>query len=524
MIDAALGWSMALQPDMCGRCTAAGRDDAGGATVRAELFDMSVEGVKRCGIHNFDAVVQQAMLDRHMSEEEASEAVEYSNLLSSGVEIRVAGKKLKRCARGDKDSDSYYARRGIFAPCYRAHAKRVYGANLWKMELGQVRGWPKTVVIVGNGPSASAGGLGWAIDRFDDVIRFNDHRIKDHEQHVGTKTTTWSTAVGGVRKPGRPKCNVVVIACWTDLLPHQADYKKKLDRFGTPNARVPADLHLQCWAELKAIDRRATKPSSGVMLAAMMMAMGHKDIAIHGFDHFDRRSQHHYWVKSQRGEGRHNGQPERVWFQRHIDAGHLIPLVDHPLAQDAPYREVYDEVYRRGYEQHADPDYTNARPLIEFVTSRIGTPSSVLDVGASKGAAVARWSDLGAVAKGIEISELAAQEARRLGRVVDVGNAIMLPYAASEFEMTTSSDVLEHLTEIDARRAIAEMARVSRRWVANKIACRPARMLKHFEGTALPQPHLTIRPIEWWKQVMIDCGLEIVDSHGEMILARKAVK
>ena len=48
------------------------------------------------------------------------------------------------------------------------------------------------IVIIGNGASLLDHQFGDQIDQFDEVVRFNDFRIKGYEKYVGTKTTIWA--------------------------------------------------------------------------------------------------------------------------------------------------------------------------------------------------------------------------------------------------------------------------------------------------------------------------------------------
>lgn len=52
-----------------------------------------------------------------------------------------------------------------------------------------------SIVLIGNGPAAAEGENGERIDSFDDVVRFNNYRIKDYEKALGTKSTVWITRV-----------------------------------------------------------------------------------------------------------------------------------------------------------------------------------------------------------------------------------------------------------------------------------------------------------------------------------------
>ena len=47
------------------------------------------------------------------------------------------------------------------------------------------------VCIVGNGRTVLSSRAGATIDRFVTVLRFNDYKLTDYEEHVGVRTTLW---------------------------------------------------------------------------------------------------------------------------------------------------------------------------------------------------------------------------------------------------------------------------------------------------------------------------------------------
>ena len=91
-------------------------------------------------------------------------------------------------------------------------------------------------------------------------------------------------------------------------------------------------------------------------------------------------------------------------------------------------------------------------------------PQSVLDVGCAYGFSVARLNLLGILAKGIDISQYALNQAPpefqpffTLGAVWD------MPFKDKEFDFCFSSGMLEHVPEIKLKKAISEMTRVCHR-------------------------------------------------------------
>lgn len=56
------------------------------------------------------------------------------------------------------------------------------------------------IIVVGNGGSILDKNKGWAIDNYNEVVRFNNYRIVGYEADVGTKTTIWFTCNCAERK------------------------------------------------------------------------------------------------------------------------------------------------------------------------------------------------------------------------------------------------------------------------------------------------------------------------------------
>jgi hypothetical protein len=49
-----------------------------------------------------------------------------------------------------------------------------------------------STVVIGNGKSANTGNKGKAIDKYDNVFRFNQFEIAGYEKNIGTKITHWA--------------------------------------------------------------------------------------------------------------------------------------------------------------------------------------------------------------------------------------------------------------------------------------------------------------------------------------------
>jgi SAM-dependent methyltransferase len=190
------------------------------------------------------------------------------------------------------------------------------------------------VILVGNGPSALQG-CGAEIDAFDEVVRFNEFQLEGFTEHVGTKTTLWSTfgrgvLPGGGTRPGRILC----IHESTQAMP--ACEAREL-------YRVPAWFynetrrHVQqraWWTGGFDKDPASLLPTSGLLVAAwLLQVVGVHKITLAGFDHFSKVNsrQHHYWVPKAYGKPKeHDGGVEAAMFAE-LRARGLLEYLPHPL-------------------------------------------------------------------------------------------------------------------------------------------------------------------------------------------------
>ena len=150
---------------------------------------------------------------------------------------------------------------------------------------------PKSIVLVGNGPSLLGKGLGDIIDAHDEVVRFNEFALAGHEADVGTRVTFWSTCSKSLR-PASGELPARVICVHGDT---------KLAHETREVLRVPAAFYKRLTAEIRAISKHAhasdVRPTSGFIVARWLLESGCPRIHLAGFDHFRKHEsrQHHYW-------------------------------------------------------------------------------------------------------------------------------------------------------------------------------------------------------------------------------------
>ncbi len=161
------------------------------------------------------------------------------------------------------------------------------------------------------------------------------------------------------------------------------------------------------------------------------------------------------------------------------------------------YRSLYEQYWSRP-DRWGSHSFGDARALTDQILTVCG-PGRVLDVGCGMGLLVRTLLARGVDALGADVAAacVAHGNAGAPGRFVE-GSAVALPFDDNSFETVVSTDVLEHLTEADVDRAIAEMARVARGTLFVRVSTEPDRDKMW---------HLTVRPREWWEGRFIAAGL-----------------
>jgi len=115
----------------------------------------------------------------------------------------------------------------------------------------------------------------------------------------------------------------------------------------------------------------------------------------------------------------------------------------------------------------------------------VAAPRSVLDVGCGEGVLTAQWAERFERVVGVDLDHPTLRrewEDRRRSNVdFRAADAASLPFAENEFDVVCGLEVLEHLPDPSA--ALAEMARVARRWVLVSTPREPLwRMLNMLRG------------------------------------------
>ncbi len=178
-------------------------------------------------------------------------------------------------------------------------------------------------------------------------------------------------------------------------------------------------------------------------------------------------------------------------------------------SSDINYDYIYNQAYIGGY--HKGPDTTNAREVVPYILDNLDF-DSILDVGCAKGWAVYQLTKVGKKSQGIEITRLGVESAKQLGRNVKQGNILnMYNIKDNSFDVTMTTDVLEHLHIDDIDKAIKNLIRVSSKYTVHRIATWAGNTnnWKDFKHL-IPDPHLTVRDLNWWEDKFKQHGCKLI--------------
>jgi 2-polyprenyl-3-methyl-5-hydroxy-6-metoxy-1,4-benzoquinol methylase len=161
----------------------------------------------------------------------------------------------------------------------------------------------------------------------------------------------------------------------------------------------------------------------------------------------------------------------------------------------------YDAEYFTGEWRAAGNSYNlETRREIEGrnpqLIKEVFAPRKVLDLGCGPGALMHLLQELGVDVEGIDFAEssrrLASPEVRDRITVGDVSDPSLKP--ADAYDLVISREVLEHLTVLEVRRAVANMVRMSSRfiYVTTRFHPSPADLLDFNQQDDLDPTHITL--------------------------------
>ncbi len=180
---------------------------------------------------------------------------------------------------------------------------------------------------------------------------------------------------------------------------------------------------------------------------------------------------------------------------------HITEFERRVLEQRPVASEHYDAEYFTGEWRDAGNTYNlETRRAIEAknpaLIRDVFQPTRVLDLGCGPGALMHLLRELGVDVEGIDFAEsskrIATPEVRDRITVGDVADPTLKP--ADAFDLVISREVLEHLTVLQVKKAVANMVRMTSRfiYVTTRFHPNPATLLDFNQQDALDPSHITL--------------------------------
>ena len=179
----------------------------------------------------------------------------------------------------------------------------------------------------------------------------------------------------------------------------------------------------------------------------------------------------------------------------------ITEFEDRILNQRPVGSEHYDAEYFTGEWRDQGNNYSlETRRAIEgknpALIREVFQPRTVLDLGCGPGALMHLLWELGVDVEGIDFTEssrrLATPEVRDRITVGDVTDPALKP--ADRYDLVLSREVLEHLTVLQVRKAVANMVRMTRRfiYVTTRFHPSPSTLLDFNQKDDLDPSHITL--------------------------------
>lgn len=171
------------------------------------------------------------------------------------------------------------------------------------------------------------------------------------------------------------------------------------------------------------------------------------------------------------------------------------------LAQKPTAQTHYDQEYWLGEWRQGDNNYSlETRRRIEdrnpALIKEVFQPSRVIDLGCGPGALMHLLHEIGVEADGIDYNEtslqLATPEVRDRITIGDASDATIKPDGS--YDLVICREVLEHLTVLEVRKAVANMVRLTSKfiYVTTRFHPSPGDLLDFNQKDDLDPSHITL--------------------------------
>ncbi|MGE4357517.1 MAG: methyltransferase domain-containing protein [Candidatus Omnitrophota bacterium] len=250
---------------------------------------------------------------------------------------------------------------------------------------------------------------------------------------------------------------------------------------------------------------RVASSLTGVAAISIAIALGYEPIYLLGFDgdnyHYHNRygqpsieiDQKNHFYESFKGYPIYNcSLTSTIEYFPKVDieevlSGEFIPLSREEIIEknfEKKEKEKYETAWIRGKETISG----RALPLV-YLMMRYPKYFSMLELGCGDGTTTKILRESGYIVAGADIT-LAGIKGDKEGFIE--APIWKLPFRANEFDITFSTDVLEHIPPEKVDDAIREIYRVTRKKTFHSIATFDHRVEEcHF--------HLSVYPIDWWR-------------------------
>lgn len=189
------------------------------------------------------------------------------------------------------------------------------------------------------------------------------------------------------------------------------------------------------------------------------------------------------------------------------------------------YFDLYERLYEFGYQNEKNIGISHVDHIIENYNF-----NSILDIGCAQGKAVEAYQHKNIKSYGIDVAGNAIKDCKKRKLKCITASVTKIPFKDNNFEAVVTTDVLEHLQEKDVDIAIKEICRVTKKYIFARIAKTVEaekdwlRMIKERTGkyNNIDNLHLTIKPINYWKQKFIEIGgMRFIKKTGKLLVFEK---
>ena len=188
-----------------------------------------------------------------------------------------------------------------------------------------------SVVLIGNGPSATKKEMGERIDEFSVVVRFNNYQLRDYTKFLGTKTTVWAVnqsirdTIPRLKRRSCDNFETFLISPdyqrrgWKKIGMNQNRVYPYCEQYGKPINQIPIEIAREATKLANAGHRNCT---TGVQVLIYYLK-SHECVHLHGFDliHGDKVSPKHYYGGGSNIKRTHNCVGEGKLLQDLIEQG-----------------------------------------------------------------------------------------------------------------------------------------------------------------------------------------------------------